>query len=153
MDGRSGFHFQSRNGYYLLAHITSKRYEAIWKLCSFYTFFNWISKLEDISSPQFKTNPYVIAWCMIGILLFWKCDASFHPNILDMRIAMIWMLFHNFEVFHPVGSRFDLKFPSDHHPFIIVKESIDSNFLCNHSWVTLTWDSLKWYIWLSIGAW
>ena len=110
MGRKSGFHFQLRDGYSLLAHITSKRYEAIQNLCFFCTLFNWISRLKDIISPQLKTDPYVITWCITGTHLSKKCDASFLPKFLGMRITMIWMLFLNFEVFHPAGVVFDLKF-------------------------------------------
>ena len=145
MDKRPGFHFQQRDVYFIFAHITSRRYEAIYNLCSFWNFFNWISTLEDIISLQFKTDPYVITWCMTGIHLSKKCDASFLPKIIDMRITMIWILFKNYEFLHLEGVGFDIKFPSDHHPFITVKKSRDSILLCNHFGVTLTWYSLKWY--------
>ena len=142
----------SKEGYSLLAHITSSRYEDIKNWCSFWDFSNWRSRLDEINSPQINADPLVMIWYMIRIHLSRKLAPSFLPNTLDNKITMIWTLFLNLEVFHSADADLALNCPLDHHPFIMVRKSTNSFFFLIHSGVTLIWASLKWYIWLKTDA-
>ena len=72
-------------------------------------------------SPQFSVDPLVMTWYIMGIHLSGKLELSFLPNTLDRKMTMISMLFLNLEVFHSTDADLAVNYPSDHHPFIIVK--------------------------------
>ena len=71
-------------------------------------------------------------WYIIGIHFSGKVELSFLPKTFDNKMTMIWTLFLNLEVFNSVDVDLVLNFPLDHHPFIIVKKSIDSFFCLSH---------------------
>ena len=89
-----------------------------------------------MSSPQFKVDPLVMIWYIIGIHLSKKVEPSFFPKTIDNKMTMIWTLFLNLELFHSVDTDLALNCPLDHHPFIMVKRSSDSLFYFSHSDVT-----------------
>lgn len=147
---RLGSHFHLRDGNSMMAHITSSKYEDMKNQCSFWYFFKWRLRLDEMCSPQFKVDPLVMIWYIMGIHLFGKLESSFLLNTLDSKITMLWVLFLNLEVFNSIDAYLALSYPSYHYPFIIVRKSANSFFCFSHSGVTLIWASLKWYIWLSI---
>ena len=150
IDRRIDSHFQPRDGNSKLAHITFIMYEDMRNWWYFQYFLIWTSRLNEISSPQFKVDLLVMIWYMIRIHLSWKVEPSFLPNTLHNNITMIGTLFLNLEFFHSVDADFTLNCPLNHHPFIIVRKSADSFFFLSHSGVTLIWASLRWYIWLKM---